>query len=463
MAAFPARNERDCRAAPPLRLTDFPSLIDIFGPFEDKPHLAVAVSGGADSLCLCLMADAWARARGGRVTALTVDHGLRGGSAAEARQVGEWLAGRGIAHRVLPWVGEKPASGVQAAARTARYELLEAWCRREGVLHLLLAHHADDQAETYLMRRAHASGPDGLAAMAAVSERGAVRVLRPLLGVGKDRLQTALTALGQAWIDDPSNANAAFERVRIRQARAVNADEAGDTLALVARTAQLGRRRADGEAAVSLRLAAACVLDPAGFARLDLSAGDGAVAAMAARVFAAVGGSTYPVAPGKARRVLDQPSGTLAGCAWRRKGDAVLVWRENRGLPAPVAALPGGEVIWDNRFRFRFAPGLPDGVTLAPLGQKGVLAVASLIEDAQKQRVFRAAQVSLPALWRDEEVFAVPAMAYKRDGAGVWGSSAFRPPVPLGGLGFVPALNFTVAPEENRAISKRRIFGFPAP
>jgi len=111
----------------PLGADAFAGLMAGLGPFEDRPTLAVAVSGGADSLCLALLAAEWARARGGRAVALTVDHRLRAGSRAEARQVATWLGARGIAHHCLAWTGDKPPSGVQAAARTARYRLLGQW------------------------------------------------------------------------------------------------------------------------------------------------------------------------------------------------------------------------------------------------------------------------------------------------------------------------------------------------
>ena len=161
-----------------------------FGPFEPKPRLAVAVSGGADSLALALLADRWARAQGGRITAVTVDHALRPEAAAEARQVGRWLKAAKIRHVTLRWTppaplkklagGTRPAN-LQSAARDARYQLLTGWCRDHAVLHLLLAHHRDDQAETLLLRLARGSGLDGLAAMAPLVERASLRLLRPLL------------------------------------------------------------------------------------------------------------------------------------------------------------------------------------------------------------------------------------------------------------------------------------------
>src|SRR5262249_20106992 len=186
------------------------------GPFESRPHLAVAVSGGRDSMALALLVAAWAERRGGRVTAITVDHGLRPEAAAEARQVGRWLRAHGITHRTLRWrppAGALPG-GLQAAARAGRYAPPCGWGRPRGVLHLALAHQQEDQAETLLLRLARGSGLDGLAAMAPIAERMGVRLLRPLLSVPRARLRATLVAAPQPWIDDPSNENPAHARIR---------------------------------------------------------------------------------------------------------------------------------------------------------------------------------------------------------------------------------------------------------
>src|SRR5262245_11003154 len=175
------------------------------GPFERAPHIAVAVSGGPDSLALTLLLAEWAQARGGRVDALTVDHRLRPESATEAAQVGRWLAPLpGVTHHILPWSDPKPETGIQAAARDARYRLLAAHCRDHAILHLCVAHHRDDQHETHRLRAGHGSGPIGLAGMSAIRPLEGVRLLRPLLGVAKAELVALLEARGQSWIADPS-------------------------------------------------------------------------------------------------------------------------------------------------------------------------------------------------------------------------------------------------------------------
>ena len=189
-----------------------------FEPFEQQPLLAVAVSGGRDSLALTLLAHDWAGSRGGKTVGLIVDHGLRPESAAEAAATRALLDRNGCEATMLHWSGAKPRSGLQEAARAARYRLLREECRGRGILHLLLGHHADDQAETVAMRAARDSGPDGLAGMAALVEQPEVRLLRPLLGVPRARLTATLVARGVAWIEDPSNSDPRFERARLRMA-----------------------------------------------------------------------------------------------------------------------------------------------------------------------------------------------------------------------------------------------------
>ena len=205
----------------PLEGGTFARLMAPFEPFEAAPMLAVAVSGGRDSLALALLAHEWANQRGGRVIGLIVDHALRAEAAAEAAATLSVLGAHGIEGAILHWSGGKPGSGLQEAARVARYRLLRDECRRRGILHLLLGHQADDQAETVTMRSVRGSGPDGLAGMAALVEQPEARVLRPLLGIARSRLTATLLRRGVPWLDDPSNADPRFERARLRAAKAL--------------------------------------------------------------------------------------------------------------------------------------------------------------------------------------------------------------------------------------------------
>ena len=207
----------------PVGAAEFARLIGRLGPFEPAPHLAVAVSGGRDSLALGLLAHDWTAGANGRITGLIVDHGLRRGSAGEAARTYETLGRLGIPAAVLKASG-RPRKNLQAWARAARYALMADWCRNAGVLHLLVAHHRDDQAETLLASLTRGAGLQGLAGMAAVRELPACRIVRPLLGMPRDRLTATLEARNVAWIDDPSNRDRRFRRVRLRQRLADSGD-----------------------------------------------------------------------------------------------------------------------------------------------------------------------------------------------------------------------------------------------
>lgn len=187
--------------------------------------LAVAVSGGGDSVALMLLLSGWAKARKCKPpVVLTVDHGLRKGSAKDAKQVAAWAKAAGLPVHVLAWRGTKSKSGIEAAAREARYRLMGEWLRSHGVSSLYVGHTLDDQAETFLLRLARGSGLDGLSAMRLtapwpVPGFEGLSLVRPLLGVGREALRAYLTARDQPWLDDPMNDDPDFDRVKIRQAQ----------------------------------------------------------------------------------------------------------------------------------------------------------------------------------------------------------------------------------------------------
>jgi tRNA(Ile)-lysidine synthase len=185
-------------------------------PLPEGEPAAVAVSGGADSFALLH----WAVEAGHPVVALTVDHGLREGSAAEAQAVRTWCSERKIQHETLVWRGEKPGTGIQAAAREARYRLLCEACYRMGIANLLTAHTADDQAETVFMRLRRGAGR-GLAGMPSERKIAAgpgelITLHRPLLGFRRAELRAYAEGAGLPFTDDPSNDDERFERVRVR-------------------------------------------------------------------------------------------------------------------------------------------------------------------------------------------------------------------------------------------------------
>jgi len=431
-----------CRSAPrndgcspdlPLTLEELADALDRIGGFEARPVIAVAVSGGPDSMALVLLADRWARDRGGRIVGLTVDHGLRPESGEEARIVAGWLGARGIPHAILRWQGEKPTSGVQAAAREARYRLLAGWCRENGVLHLLTAHQREDQAETHLIRRRAKSGAFGLAAMSAARTLPGCRLVRPLLAVPRARLLALLAAERQPFLCDPSNLNPVFERGRLRQAATASIDDC------IAETLKFARQRIARERLLDALIGRAVALHPAGLAAIGRSFLATAEADIAerllGRVAACIGGAGYLPRRNRAARLragllaIPERPRTLGGCRFVPWRGQVLVLRELAAASPPERLEAGGELLWDRRFLVQAAAGACGPFMVGYLGAQA----AAVLRHAGSPHVGlpRFVYPVLPALWDETGLAAVPHVDYVRAGIAALPRLDFRPAEPL--------------------------------
>lgn len=409
------------------------------GPFEPAPQLAVAVSGGADSMALAVLADRWVRRRRGTVVALVVDHGLRPHSAAEATATRARLAGLGIASRLLVWRGDKPATGIQAAARAARYRLLENWCARHGVLHLMTGHQREDQAETLLIREARGSGPDGLAAMPAVAERAWGRLLRPLLDVPRETLAAFLRCQQIGWLDDPSNADPAFARVRARAALTAS----GSTALHAATARRMGATRAALERDCARLLGRYAAVFPQGYVRIARSALTGAPPVLGrralARLLACVGGSVYPPRGQRLDGLLAAIAApsftgrTLAGCRVLPEGPSLLIVREVRDGAAMAIAASAAGLMWDGRFQVASAGARPGRIEV--LGEAGWAELLRRRPDLRGGGPPFAARLALPALRDRRGVVIVPHLGFGRFSRKAGGrprlTLVFRPARPL--------------------------------
>ncbi len=229
--------------------------------FPETGKVVIALSGGSNSTALLMLAHALFSDRGetDRLLAVTVDHGLRAESADEARRVGTMCSALGIAHDIRRWDGAKPATGLQAAAREARYRLLAEAATDAGSAIVLTGHTLDDQRETVAMRSARGPGRglSGIAPATLFARR--TWFVRPLIARRRQELRDWLETAGRGWIEDPSNRDRRFERVRVRQdAPEQAADDSGIRAAFAARQAEAAG------AATLLRDAAAWRFDAAG-------------------------------------------------------------------------------------------------------------------------------------------------------------------------------------------------------
>jgi tRNA(Ile)-lysidine synthase len=403
----------------------------------------LAVSGGADSMAMLHLAAHWAKRhpkKGRKLVAATVDHGLRPESGREAQWVSEQSRAMGLVHEVLTWEGPKPSTGVQDAAREARYRLLSALAQRyrsSGPVAIVTAHTEDDQAETFLMRLARGSGLGGLAAMSAsrpLARDAGCRLVRPLLAIPGARLRATLRVAGLDWLEDPSNDCDRFERVRLRKAKAVLAalGLAPEKIALSARRLERARAALDA-AAARLQTDARLDLHDGTYASLDartfVDAAEEVRVRLLAHLIAAFGGQSEPARLAKLESLLARlaepevrPT-TLGGAIVQRRAGEIIVHREPGRAALPEIELsPGQAAVWDLRFRVAADPELAAPVTVAPLGRSGFAKLRQQLE--RDPKIPARAAATLPAFWQEGTLLAVPALATLPWRAAAWTNQA---------------------------------------
>lgn len=401
---------------------EFSGLMTALGPFESKPHVAIACSGGGDSMALTLLTDIWAKAQGGTATALIVDHGIRKNSATEAAAVARELSRHCVKSQTLRYGGPKIRQDIQASARDVRYRLLTDWCAANGCLHLAVAHHLEDQAETVLLRLSRGSGTDGLAAMAPVVETPTLRIMRPLLHVSQAKLMATLTQRNASHVDDPSNRNTAFARVRIRKISTSLADEGMTPHRLSATASSLARARSAIEGEVAALLARTTVLFPEGYGRVtsDLMrrAPEEIALRALARLMMCISGNDYPPRLARIERLYDwirngAPGGgrTLSGCRVLPQGDRLLVCRETHAAKESIPAR--GEILWDGRFRLLF-PARALG-EIRRLGNDGWRHAVTIVPELRRSRIPAVVRPSMPAIWKGEKLLSIPHLGILRE------------------------------------------------
>ncbi len=400
----------------------FKNTLHAIGSFKSSPVVAVAVSGGSDSMALLLLADSWARSLGGHAIALTIDHRLRAGSAKEASDVAAWCNARGISHHTLVWSGEKPSSGKQEAARNARYALLTAWCTEHRIFDLFTAHHLEDQGETLLFRLARGSGIRGLAGIPLVSSLGGIRLIRPLLANTKQELQDYLKEKQQPWLEDPSNQSMAYTRNIIRK----NLEGTNLSVRAGSLANRFGTIRNMLENNIVSYLTNLISIQPEGFVSFSFSdfqslpktAGMHALAMTLNHVSGDDSVRSEQIEELYGR--MAQPEGfkktSLGGCLidHQHKTGRFLISRELAAITSAITLSANEKALWDDRFEVTFNTTTPyqDRLTVRALGKEGFeqLDRNSLPKDhkALPAYIF----YSFPAFWRLEELAAVPHIEY---------------------------------------------------
>ncbi len=431
----------------PIGEEEFDRLMQGLRPFESSPSLAIALSGGPDSLALALLLNRWVKKNSGTLFAVTVDHGLRSESAKESQTVAGWMQKRSIQHAILKWAGEKPLTHLQEKARKARHTLLERYCQDHQIQHLFFAHHREDQVETFLLRFLQKSGVDGLSAMSSLSEGPFVRKLRPLLKIPKERIYATLEDFEQPFLEDPSNENFKFRRVQLRaQKEGFEAlGMSGDVIESIIEKSSWVRESLEKETIKALFEIVS--VSKLGYATLDLKKFRTCSFEIARRVLERVvlmiGGKSYgprwesliPLVKLLQKAAQSSLVKTLNGVLLKKKHDILFLLKEPDNLQKinllaeiDADAKVEGFMIWKGRFLIEILqsddqkipkkiPKKIQGRSLQPLGKKGVLFLKHqgilteerrIVDKKVPQGVYDDILATLPALWENDDLLSVP-------------------------------------------------------
>ncbi len=392
----------------------------LLAPLKRAGKVALAVSGGMDSMALLALVE-WAKTvwdDGPEIMVLTVNHGLRTEADQETRFVAEAADGLGFSCRILTADQKLTGSNIQASAREMRYRLMCDACHEIGAEILVTAHHLEDQAETFLLRLARGSGVDGLGAMASETRIWGINLVRPFLGISKAQLRECLGSESE-WIEDPSNDDTAYDRVKIRNL-APQLEELGLNPARLAETALRMRDAADVLEQVADNLAARAVkIDPAGHCMIGRKEFCEALPdtrlRLLSRCLTAIGGKVYRPRMARLRDLMEtivsgvEVSRTLSGCRINTKGEKIDIWRETgrQGLSELVLS-PGDTKIWDGRFRVSFDMKQDHNVIVRALGGDGWRMARGADETGALPRGIGPQARTMVSFWRDEKLLAVP-------------------------------------------------------
>ncbi len=407
------------------------ALLRAFACLEPFPSAVLAVSGGPDSMALMRLARRWAGLKSrdpSTFAVVTVDHGLRAGSANEAAFVAGHARALGFRHDTIDWTGAKPKTGLQAAARRARYDLLAGYCAARSIGCVVTAHTADDQAETFLMRLRRGSGVDGLAAMAEVSQRGAITLVRPLLGFSKARLIASLRAASMPYVQDPSNENEAFERVRLRRAMKALASAGVARPSLTMAAARIRRSRDALAKTAGDFLAHQFNVSQLGRGEIGRDAFGALSEDIALRVLAhavaLLGGEQNAPRLLRAERLLaslrdGKTEATLGGCVIRAAPGRLRFYREpGRFKAEPMPFIPGASCLWDARFVLTFSRDGDRETSVRQLGADGWNFYKKAIKRDARPEAERLAALTTPALWKENLLISAPALGFSADADG---------------------------------------------
>ena len=349
------------------------SCIDKYKDIIKNKNISVAVSGGIDSMALMLILDLWCKNNNTNLTAITVDHKLREESTNEAIYVNSLCKEKNIKHVILTWEGEKPDHNIELIARENRYKLISNYCKNNKIDYVFIAHHLQDQAETFLIRLFRGSGIDGLSSMKKIAENYNLKIIRPFLNVKKEDLRQYLLENKIEWVEDESNNDEKYLRNKIRLFLnsfenkddiikridfAVN--QINDYKVFIDNYIKKVERKI-----VSFNSFGTCILHK----HFLLQEDENIILKILAQISMIVSGNKYKPRLEKLRRLLDTIQNedkikyTFYGCIFESYNNDIIVYREYNSIKEDVGLIYNQEVIWDNRFKITLTKNI-DGLKI---------------------------------------------------------------------------------------------------
>ncbi|MEZ5691250.1 MAG: tRNA lysidine(34) synthetase TilS [Rickettsiales bacterium] len=449
----------------------FDSLMESIGYFEDNPTICVANSGGADSTALLLLTKNWTDKNNGKLVSLTINHGLRKEAEKEAKQVVKWCEYHNIESHIIKWQHGKVLSSIQEQARSARYELLTKWCKNNSILHLLTAHHNNDQIETMIFRLLRKSGIEGLSAIPYQRVENNVRILRPLLSVKKSELIDFLKNNSQEWIEDPSNQDDNYSRVLIRKSlndyNQVNNSEEHIIKSANNIITSFSIFRNILENKVASYLTNIVKIYPSGYSTITVEDFLRLEKNIAIKILTAisqtVSGSYYPTRSYKIENIYSELLNelikeknkvrkSLSGLIFEVIKDEIFIYREVEYIEKPVKIPNNTLIFWDNRFLITLTdsnslhktPKIPE-LIIRSLSNDGLKYIENNNRYSLKKTIPARILCTFPSIWiinketSLEELVATPHIDYTNRSdimAEVNINIQFYPTKPLAGNGF---------------------------
>ena len=406
-------------------IKDLPE-VKLFNKYIDNKPIALAVSGGPDSTAMMQIAALSKKLKNNNVTVIVVDHGLREESKNEANIVGQNAKLLGFKFKILKWDGVKPKTRIQEIARKTRYKLMTSWCKKKGIEKLFLAHHLDDQVETFLMRLGKGSGVDGLAVMNYVTEISSLKLVRPFLEIPKTRFIKILSITNLEWISDPSNFNSDYKRSRIRKILPILSKEGINSkqIGLVIKRMRSAKDALNTQTNILLKKYLSNVDNVAYFLNKELlkdAKEKEILLRVLEKIFMNISGSIYPPRRNKLENILSWilknnniKAKTLTGVVVRKRKSELIFYREPDDCYKSVNIRPltSRYSCWDDRFFLK--ANKSNDLQIRALGDVGIkiLKEEKILKRQGFQNVPLSAWKTVPGVWSKKRLISVPTLGY---------------------------------------------------